>query len=118
MPSSQVCILPVYSLTAAAAEEGLVLSRYSASAEPLIAMENTVSTGGKKITILQSWFSFLAAPKGSLQDLGSLTSYGILPLGHQGTPGLSSKKSGPCWPVVCHTGEGRGVLSTQGTGKS
>ena len=92
MPSSQVCILPVYSLTAAAAEEGLVLSRYSASAEPLIAMENTVSTGGKKITILQSWFSFLAAPKGSLQDLGSLTSYGILPLGHQGTPGLSSKK--------------------------
>lgn len=69
-------------------------------------MESTVSTGGKNIHFAVLVF-FLAVPYGSLQDPGSWTSYGILPLGHQGIPGLSAKEAGPCRPVVCHTGEGR-----------
>ena len=60
MPSSQVCILSVCSLTAAAAEQGLAPRRYSASAEPVIAMENTVSTGGKNthFAVLVFFFFF------------------------------------------------------------
>ena len=119
VPSSQVCILSVCSLTAAAAEQGLAPRRYSASAEPVIAMENTVSTGGKNthFAVLVFFFFFLAMPYGSLQDPGSPTSYGILPLGHQATPGLSSKEGGPCSPVVCHTGEGRGGAEHPGDWK-
>ena len=57
------------------------------------------------------------ATMNSLQDPGSPTSYGILPLGHQATPGLSSKEGGPCSPVVCHTGEGRGGAEHPGDWK-
>ena len=120
VPSSQVCILSVCSLTAAAAEQGLAPRRYSASAEPVIAMENTVSTGGKNthFAVLVFFFFFWPCHTAACRILvprPAMESY------HWATRQLLVyllRRVVRAALLSATQERGEGVLSTQGTGRS